>query len=179
MVGPGTPLPLGTAAEAGNVDQLVAAAGKEVTVVLLGGGDDPTLDLRRAVQAELTQQGYRRIIVMEAYPEVQDEKPDDKWDRLRRKENPDLYVLVFAKTARIGGTHYELGSLREHYGPVALRDHLVFVAEAGIDPGVLSGYAQGLMAKLGCAEFENPEHLVEVVEREIRTFASGQVLPSP
>ena len=168
-------LPQNVAAVAAATDDLVTSRARSTVAMILGGGDTPTVTLRRAVRDELVRnRGYRDIIVMEDQPD-DGMDPDDKWDRILEQRVPEFFIFVLAKDARPGGVHYELGSLRTIFKK-AVKDRVCFAFEKNADLERLSGYLKGIMHRVGCQEYVDMPSLVDVIETELRTYASRLVL---
>jgi hypothetical protein len=72
----------------------------DVTVMLLGSGQQQYLDHRKQVRSQLIKSGIKDVVIMEEETDkLEDISLDDKFRRITNEHNPELYIAFFHKGA--------------------------------------------------------------------------------
>lgn len=143
----------------------------EMTILLLGRGHE--LDKRRRLKTCLEDdQGVgAQILVMEDYPDQDDEDPGDKWDRLVATEEPGDYIILVPDEGPMGGVAPEYGRVRERLRD-ATRHHVHFFWPEGIDTReVLDPYMGTMAGKAHAQPYADEDELCEMTALLIEKLA--------
>src|SRR5688572_12572257 len=87
---------------------------KEVSMILLGNGENIYVNYRKKVRNDLSKVGYNKdkIIIMEKLKdEINDISLESKFQRILLKSHPHIYIAFFHKNVKMDGVAFELGWL--------------------------------------------------------------------
>jgi len=122
--------------------------------MLLGPGREHLKD-RQNVILELSEMGYRNIMIMEQVNDsLTDKNLADKFSRIISTYLPRLYVAFFYKDARMDGVTFELGWLCHLYQASGLSNFLRLLPEKGYTWEETTPYVPGLLPNVPSTEFD-------------------------
>jgi hypothetical protein len=150
----------------------------DVTVMLLGSGQQQYLDHRKQVRSQLIKSGIKDVVIMEEETDkLEDISLDDKFRRITNEHNPELYIAFFHKRAPMDGVTFELGWLCCKYHERGLNERLRIVTEKGYSWHETTAYIPSLIPKVLKNEFDDSEPYYKasvVVSKWILNFVLGK-----
>jgi hypothetical protein len=128
----------------------------DTTLMLLGSGEEPYLGFRKQVRDELVEKGLKRVLIMEekANEEYKDITLDDKLRRIIGEFNPDLYVAIFNKDAKMDGVAFELGWLCCRYYPEGVDEKVRILSDKAFEWSETTSYIPSLFVGIPADSFD-------------------------
>lgn len=151
--------------------EAIAARLEDMTVLLLGRGHE--LDRRRALKTCLDDdmEVGAEILIMEDYPDEDDEDPGEKWDRLVTHKDPGDFIILIPEEGAMSGVGPEYGRIRERFGD-ATRHHVHFFWPKEVNTReVLDPYMGTMMGRAHAQPYSNEEELCERAYRLLQNLA--------
>ncbi|MGC1931049.1 MAG: hypothetical protein WA667_18930 [Candidatus Nitrosopolaris sp.] len=130
----------------------------DVTVMLLGSGQQQYLDHRKQVRTQIIESGIKNVVIMEEETDkLEDISLDDKFRRITNEQNPELYIAFFHNGAPMDGVTFELGWLCCKYHEGGLNERLRILTEKGYNWHETTAYVPSLIPKVLKNEFDDSE----------------------
>jgi hypothetical protein len=131
----------------------------DMVVMLLGSGQVEHLGFRKKVRNELIERGFRTIIILEESPddEYADVSLDDKFRRIVKGNEPDLFVAFFHGNARMDGVAFELGWLCCKFSTAEMDEKVRIFLDKSFDWSETTSYIPSLDVHVRCSSFDESE----------------------